>query len=189
MSFPTQFTPRRKTRSEFNPRWIILGSVVIIALALAAIYVTRDTSGEVGASSAKRPAPDFTLAGLDGQVSLTDFRGNVVLLNFWASWCPPCLEEMPALNAYYQDHRNDGFTLLAVNVDEDPATVQSFLQANGFDFPVALDMVGAVYERYGGAGLPSSFLIGPDGSLVKVWRPGAITRSMLDEDVTPLLKG
>jgi peroxiredoxin len=99
------------------------------------------------------------------------------------------MAEMPELFAYYQEYQDDGFVLLAVNVQEDLSTVQDFMRANGFDFPVVFDSTGMVYQRYGAGGLPSSFLVGPDGTLVKVWEPGRINRKMLDKDVTPRLRG
>jgi peroxiredoxin len=96
---------------------------------------------------------------------------------------------MPELQAYYAQYRSQGFILLAVDVSEDPETVSAFIAAKGFDFPVALDLTGAVHNLYGGEYLPISFLIGPDGRIVKMWRPGALTYSMLERDVTPLLRG
>jgi peroxiredoxin len=176
---------RLKKKAEIDPRLILVSTAVLIVLALALIYVTRDRPDSRASAT---PAPDFTLGGLSGDnVALSSFRGHYVLLNFWATWCPPCKAELPDLYAYYLAHRNDGFVLLGVDVEEDAATVAQFMQANRFDFPVALDITGMVYERYGGAGLPSSFLIGPDGSLVKVWQPGAISRAILERDVTPQL--
>jgi peroxiredoxin len=182
-------TTRRKRRAHehtYNPRLIVAGSVLIVAVAFAVIVLTADDSS-TRTANAGQTAADFTLPGLSGEVSLADFRGKYVLVNFWASWCPPCKAEMPDLYAYHRQYQAQGFTLLGVNVGEDANTVQAFLAAYGFDFPVALDLTGAVYNRYGGDGLPSSFLIGPDGTLVKAWRPGAITRAMLDRDVTPML--
>jgi len=180
-------TRRPKKKAEIDPRLILAGMAALIVLALAAIYFMRDRSGR---RTTVTPAPDFTLGGLNGNVSLSSFRGRYVLLNFWATWCPPCQAELPDLYAYFLAHQNDGFVLLGVDVEEDAATVTQFLQANRFDFPVALDTTGMVYERYGGAGLPSSFLIGPDGSLLKAWPPGAISRAILERDVTPhLTKG
>jgi len=175
---------RLKLKGEVDPRLILIGAAVIIVVALAAIYLTRDTSDR---RSNVTPAPDFTLSGLSGDVALSSFRGRYVLLNFWATWCPPCKAELPDLYAYYLAHQNDGFVLLGVDVEEDAATVAHFMQANRLSFPVALDITGMVYERYGGGGLPSSFLIGPDGSLVKAWKPGAISRAILERDVTPRL--
>ncbi|MCL4238793.1 MAG: TlpA family protein disulfide reductase [Anaerolineae bacterium] len=194
MAQPARRT-RRKQHKQLDPRLIIAGALLIIAGAIALMLLTRDEGPGSATRAASRAgegavvAPDFTLPGLDGEVALADFRGKYVLLNFWASWCPPCMAEMPDLYAYYRQHQDTGFTLLAVNVAEDEATVRAFLAANGFDFPVALDTTSAIYQQYGGAGLPSSFLIGPQGTLATMWRPGAITREMLDRDVTPLLRG
>lgn len=185
MTRPARYGRRRQTR-QLDPRLIVAGSVFVVALAFAVIVLTAGDNS-APAVSANQTAADFTLPGLNGDVSLADFRGKYVLINFWASWCPPCKAEMPDLYAYHRQYQDQGFTLLGVNVAEDKATVQAFLAANGFEFPVALDLTGAVYNRYGGDGLPSSFLIGPDGALIKAWRPGAITRAMLDRDVTPLL--
>lgn len=191
MAQPARRTRRKQSR-QLDPRLIVAGAVLIIAGTIALMAVTRDegTSSAAGAANTSEvAAPDFTLPGLGGEVALADFRGKYVLLNFWASWCPPCMAEMPDLYAYHRQYQDAGFTLLAVNVAEDEATVRTFLAANGFDFPVALDTTGAIYQQYGGAGLPSSFLIGPQGTLITMWRPGAITREMLDRDVTPLLNG
>jgi thiol-disulfide isomerase/thioredoxin len=188
-----RITPHRKKRVEISPPLIILGSIASILLAIALMVATRDDAPRTAAHAdpTSRPlAPDFTLGGLeDSKITLSDFRGHYVLLNFWATWCPPCQAEMPELQAYYRAYRSQGFILLAVDVGEDAATVSAFLEKNGFDFPVALDITGAVHSRYGGNSLPLSFLIGPDGELVKAWRPGALTRSMLEHDITPLLRG
>ena len=187
-------THRRKKRTEIDPRLIILGALVLIVLAIGLMLVTREdtiaTTAAMTDTAALPLAPDFTLAGLeDSRFTLSDFRGHYVLLNFWATWCPPCLAEMPELQAYYRDYRSKGFILLGIDVQEDAATVSAFLEKRGFDFPVALDMTGAVHAQYGVNALPLSVLVGPNGEIVKMWRPGAITRSMLDQDVTPLLKG
>lgn len=185
--------PPRRAKTEIDPRWIIAGAVLAIFLALAVIYVARDTSDDTQtvvenpAITVNRAAADFSLAGLDGPVTLSDFRGSYVLVNFWATWCPPCQREMPDLNAYYQQVQNRGFVLLAIDVEEDAAVVAAFMQENNFDFPVALDADGAVSIRYGATALPSSFLIGPDGTLIKRWQPGPLTQEILERDITPLL--
>ncbi len=187
-------TPRRKKQTEIDPRLIIFGSVALIVLAIGLMIVTRDdtatTAAQTTDTASVKMVPDFTLAGLeDSRISLSDFRGHYVLLNFWATWCPPCQAEMPELQAYYTDYRSQGFILLAIDVQEDPTTVSTFIASRGFDFPVALDMTGAVHAQFGINALPLSVLVGPNGELVKMWRAGAITRSMLEKDVTPLLGG
>ena len=158
------------------------------------MIVTRDNTSSTAAqttdTASVQMVPDFTLAGLDGNpVALSDFRGHYVLLNFWATWCPPCQAELPELQAYYTDYRSKGFVLLGIDVQEDPTMVSTFLQQRGFDYPVGVDTTGAVHASFGTNSLPLSVLVGPNGELIKMWRPGAITRSMLEQDVTPLLSG
>jgi thiol-disulfide isomerase/thioredoxin len=186
-------TRRRKKKTEIDPRLIILGSIALIILAVGLMIVTRDnnsTAAQTTDTASVKIVPDFTLAGLeDSKISLSDFRGHYVLLNFWATWCPPCQAELPELQAYYTAYRSKGFILLGIDVQEDPTTVSTFLQQRGFDFPVGVDMTGAVHASFGTNSLPLSVLVGPNGELIKMWRPGAITRSMLEQDVTPLLGG
>lgn len=185
----------RRTSHSFDPRWIILGAMLIIAALVALMFLVREDSGTAAAD--KTMADVFSLPTFDGgEISLADFRGQYVLLNFWASWCPPCKAEMPDLHAYYQAYKDQGFTVLAVSTNDDPANALQFVQDNRLTFPVVLDISASVYDlykwhaiqQYGGDGLPTSYLIGPDGALIKVWKPGAITRADLDRDVTPLLR-
>jgi thiol-disulfide isomerase/thioredoxin len=185
--------PRRKKKTEIDPRLIIFGSIALIIVAVGLMIVTRDdhsTAAQTTNTASVKTVPDFTLAGLeDSKISLSDFRGHYVLLNFWATWCPPCQAELPELQAYYTAYRSKGFILLGIDVQEDPTTVSTFLQQRGFDFPVGVDTTGAVHASFGTNSLPLSVLVGPNGELIKMWRPGAITRSMLEQDVTPLLGG
>jgi thiol-disulfide isomerase/thioredoxin len=88
-----------------------------------------------------------------------------VLINFWATWCPPCLEEMPAMERLYRQHRDGGFTLVAVSVDADSKLVAPFLTARKFSFPVALDPSMNMANTYGVRALPSSFIVARDGTL------------------------
>ncbi len=180
----------RRKKQPFDPRWIIAGAVVAIVVVVALMFFFREDTPTSTASSSAPAAPDFSVPALDGsKLSLSDFRGKYVLLNFWASWCPPCKAEMPELHAYYRSYQDKGFTLLAINVNDDPNSARAFIEANGFTFPVGLDLDGRVFNSYGGSALPTSFLIDPQGGLVKAWRPGAITRAMLEEEVTPRLGG
>ncbi len=188
---------RHSTRQKTNFLPLAILAVLVIAGAgLIFVAATRDSAGadenaasQPGSQVVQPRQGDFTLPGLDREIALADFRGSYVLLNFWATWCPPCKAEMPDLNAYHQAHQDANFTVLAVNVMEDAAPVEDFIARNGFSFPVALDSTGTVFEQYAGSSLPSSFLIGPDGALVKAWPPGMIDRATLDRDVTPLLEG
>ncbi|MFQ5830712.1 MAG: peroxiredoxin family protein [Candidatus Methylomirabilia bacterium] len=115
-----------------------------------------------------QPAPEFTVPDPNGaSVALADYRGKVVFINFWATWCPPCLREMPAMERLYKRFRDQGFVIVAISFDaEGGPVVRPFVTEHGFTFPVGLDPKMALVERYGVRGLPSSFLIDRDGNLV-----------------------
>jgi peroxiredoxin len=111
-------------------------------------------------------AEDFSLnTPGSGKFRLFDHHGQVVLINFWATWCPPCLEEMPAMERLYRQHRDGGFTLVAVSVDADSKLVAPFVTARKFSFPVALDPSMNMANTYGVRALPSSFIVARDGTL------------------------
>ena len=133
-------------------------------------------------------APDVTLTDTHGVThSLADYRGQVVLVNLWATWCPPCKAEMPTLQAYYKKYQNEGFTIVAIN-DGDPTTdVLQFEQDYQLSFPIWLDpKYYATEQAFKTVNLPSSFLIDRDGSIRLQW-VGAISRKMLDQYVTPII--
>jgi len=111
------------------------------------------------------PAPDFSLRDLNGQtLRLSDYRGKVVLLNFWATFCSPCRREMPALEALWHDYRGQGLIVLAVAADRgDPDQVRRFIEAGGYSFPVVLDADGTVRRAYEVVALPMTYIIGRDG--------------------------
>lgn len=110
------------------------------------------------------PAPEITLTNLRGQeVRLSDLRGKVVLLNFWATWCKPCKEEMPAMQASYDKLREQGFVVLAVNELEDTEKVIEHVRKHGHTFPVVMDHDNVVANHYGVVGLPASFLVDRQG--------------------------
>jgi len=112
------------------------------------------------------PAPDFTLKGIDGRnLRLQEQRGQVVLVNFWATWCGPCRQEMPHLNRLYDKYRASGFTLLAVNIDDDPRTAIATAAKMGLRFPVLLDTDKTVSKRYALGSMPATVLIDRDGKV------------------------
>ena len=127
-----------------------------------------------------RLAEDFTLPTPDGATfRLSEQRGKVVLVNFWATWCPPCLEEMPAMERLWRRHKDAGFVLVAVSLDTDPKKVPPFVSARKFSFPIALDPKMGVAEKYGVRALPSSFVLDRDGTVAgialgpRAWDGGA----------------
>jgi peroxiredoxin len=116
--------------------------------------------------SRQKLAEDFTLATHGGgKVGLKEQRGKVVMINFWATWCPPCLEEMPAMERLYRQHKEAGFTLIAVSVDADPKKVAPFVTEHKLTFPIGLDPRMEMANSYGVRALPSSFIVGRDGNL------------------------
>jgi peroxiredoxin len=170
-------------------------AVLLILGGLSGLWLTNQasSSGQATAGQFTTPAtkaveaPDFTLQSLDGRtVKLSDYRGKVVLLNTFATWCPPCRAEMSDLEAYYREHKEDGFVVLAVNDEESASTVANFVQAQGFTFLVLLDPDGKVLNRYGVHGLPTSFFIDRKGMVRGVWS-GQLSPARLKEMVDPLL--
>jgi thiol-disulfide isomerase/thioredoxin len=110
---------------------------------------------------------DFTLPLLDGEnVTLSSLKGKVVLLNFWATWCPPCREEMPSMEVLYQRYKDLEFEMLAVNLREDTNTIRQFMERNGFTFPVPLDQYGRVGSVYGIRSIPTTLIINKDGIII-----------------------
>ncbi|MBI4637567.1 MAG: TlpA family protein disulfide reductase [Candidatus Rokubacteria bacterium] len=111
-------------------------------------------------------ADDFTVSTPEGKsFRLSAQRGKLVLVNFWATWCPPCREEMPAMERLYRQHRDRGFVMVAVSLDADPAVVRPFVAERGFTFSVGLDPKMQVANAYGVRALPSSFVIDRSGNL------------------------
>ena len=109
-------------------------------------------------------APDFTLKNLQGSnIRLSEYRGQVVLLNFWASWCGPCRQEMPLLDRIHQRYQDAGFAVVSVNVEGDQVPARALAQETGVTFPVLIDTNQQVSELYGLEAMPSSILIDRDG--------------------------
>jgi thiol-disulfide isomerase/thioredoxin len=135
------------------------------------------------------PIVDFTVVDLEEQdVHLSDLRGNVVLVNFWASWCSPCREEMPILQAYYLAHKDENFVLVGVNVSDRPERVRELVAENGYQFPIWLDPPGNVLIDLRMQGLPASLLIDAEGHLIDRW-VGPVAEGSLDAIVGPHLAG
>jgi thiol-disulfide isomerase/thioredoxin len=116
--------------------------------------------------SFKIKAFDFKLKDLNGKdVSLSDYRGKKVFLNFWASWCPPCKAEMPEMEKLYQETKDSDLVILTVNLGEDKSIVQKFINDNRYDFPVLLDTDNVVASKYQVVSIPTSFFIDKEGNI------------------------
>lgn len=128
-------------------------------------------------------APDFTLVNLEGEpVRLSDLRGEVVLLNFWATWCGPCLLEMPVIEARYQQ---GGFQVLAVDFDEPAERVAAYLVDLGLSFPALLDPGGEIQRLYQVRGYPTSFFIDREG-IIQILHVGPLNAAQLDSNLAQL---
>ena len=134
-------------------------------------------------------APDFVLETLDGEpVHLSDYHGKKVLLNFWATWCGPCRQEMPAMQEFYDNHR-DEIEILAVNVTASEKTVvdvQDFIDEFDFTYPTLLDKDASVSEEYQALGLPMTYFIGTDGKIQAPRKMGEMTYDYMVETMQTL---
>ena len=170
--------------------------VFILLLGLAWIFVSADksntsTAGKVPAPQQGFLAPDFELKTTTGEtIKLSDLRGQAVLVNLWATWCPPCRAEMKSIEKVYNEYKDQGLVVLAVDMtyQDDPTQIASFVAAQGLTFPILLDETGAVGKSYHLRSLPSSFFINRDGIITKVVIGGPMAEALLRTRVEEILK-
>lgn len=145
---------------------LLLLLVLLPALACAGSERPKDTPRSLTIGSI---APDFSLENMQGErVSLSQLRGKVVIVNFWATWCPPCRSEMPSMEVLHQTFKDDGLVLLAINVEQGGRqAVAKFLQESPYSFPILLDEQREVQNLYGVFQFPESFIIDRNGVVVK----------------------
>ena len=131
------------------------------------IFIISLLTGIAGHAFANgEAAPDFTLKSSNGSnIKLSELRGEVVMINFWATWCGPCRQEMPALEALYQEYHDLGFTILGVNVEEDSSKAVSMIKDFGISFPVLFDTDSKASKLYEVSTMPSTVLIDRDGKI------------------------
>lgn len=166
---------------------LIVGGVVIL-LAVFWLLLGSAHDQNVIPARAGSSLGDFSLKDIQGKtVRLSDYKGKPVLVNAWATWCPPCKAEMPLLNQYFQAHASDGFMLLAVNAGDSQNEAASFASQNGLAFPVLLDPGAQLLSQLGIHSFPTSILIGRDG-IVKSIHLGMFTSDTIETELTPLLK-
>lgn len=152
-----------------NKRSIARPACALRIVASVAFAIVAGTASSAIAPST--PAPDFSLHAMKGpNMRLKDQRGRVVMVNFWATWCAPCRQEMPQLNRLYEKYRTSGFVLLGVNVDEDASKAAEVATKLGVTFPVLLDADKTVSKLYDLSTMPSTVLIDRDGKVRYVHR-------------------
>jgi peroxiredoxin len=158
--------PRKNTKLLLTILFAVIVSVTLIFL----LRQERDsTLTSVGPIQVGLPAPNFTFPDLNGQqVSLSDHRGRVVLVNIWATWCPPCRQEMPSMQKLYERFKGENFEILAVSLDSTGReAVGPFMRKMNLTFPALLDPEENIRPLYGITGVPESFIIDKEGILVE----------------------
>jgi cytochrome c biogenesis protein CcmG, thiol:disulfide interchange protein DsbE len=168
----------------------------ILILGFAWILMSADksgisTAGEIPAPQQGFLAPDFELQTTEGEtIKLSDLRGQPVLVNLWATWCPPCRAEMPAIEKVYNDYKDQGLVVLAVNMtaQDTSSNITPFIDEYGLTFPVLLDEDNSVASAYQLRSLPSSFFIDRDGIIREVVIGGPMAEALLRTRVEQILK-
>ncbi len=178
---------RRKRQQQ--AMWMWGGGLLLILTALVFMARTGSSCGVSAMAQMGEPASDFTLKDIEGNtVHLSDYEGQTVLINFWATWCPPCRAEMPALKAYYEAHQDEGFVILAINAQEGLSQVRQFAYDYRLPFPVLLDETACAISGYGVQSFPTSIIVGPDGRVQKI-HIGMLDPETLENEVTPIVRG
>jgi cytochrome c biogenesis protein CcmG/thiol:disulfide interchange protein DsbE len=176
-------------------RWRLF-SLFVLALGAGWIWIsaapTGDTpSGRIPAPRQGFQAPDFSLTTLTGEmVTLSELRGQPVLINLWATWCPPCRAEMPDLQATYEKYNQQGFTILAINAtyQDSQTSAASFVEEYGLTFPILLDTSGETARLYQMRALPTSFFIDREGIIQEVVVGGPMSPALLQVRVEKILQ-
>jgi len=170
--------------------------VLILTLGFAWILVSADrsgasTSGRIPAPQQGFLAPDFELKTPAGEsITLSDLRGQAVLVNLWTTWCPPCRAEMQSIEKLYREYKDQGFTVLAINItyQDDPSAVMPFINEQGLTFPILMDETGGTAKAYQLRSLPSSFFIRRDGMINDVVIGGPMSEALLRTRIEDILK-
>jgi peroxiredoxin len=176
----------RRRKQQRNIILLVTGGLLI--LIAAGFLLLKDAPvKELGPAQVGQPLGDFSLTDIAGRtVQLSDYAGKFVLINAWATWCPPCKAEMPDLNAFYETYQDNDFIILAVNGGDPASEAAAFADQVGLTFPVLLDPNTQVLDSLGVHSYPTSILVGPDG-VVKTIHIGMFTPEMLEEEITPFI--
>lgn len=169
----------KKTNKKRNRA--IMRSIILSILVAAIGYTIYNsvTAENIEVLKVGDKAPDFTLQDMDGTShKLSDYEGEGVFLNFWGTWCAPCVKEMPAMDRQYQEFEEQGVQVLAVNIAQSDFEVQSFVDRFGLSFPVVIDKSRSVMNAYNIRPLPTTILVNPKGEIERI-----VTGEMTEEDI------
>jgi thiol-disulfide isomerase/thioredoxin len=190
-------THRRKKHNVNYSQFLVGAGVILIGVMLLLLLVfnkkedasaqASSTTNSNAAGLVNYPAPELSLQNVTGkQESLSDYRDNVVLVNNWATWCPPCKAEIPTLEAYYKAHNADGFVIIGIEAGESQNEVLEFVQSSAITYPIWIDLENASLKAFNSSGLPNSYVIDRKGAVRFAW-VGEINRDVLEKYVTPLI--
>jgi cytochrome c biogenesis protein CcmG/thiol:disulfide interchange protein DsbE len=188
----TKKQSRRKDQKPFPVLPMLVG-LALVGFGALAMYSPASNTNAVSSSSVvpmevNFAAPELSLQNINGKTeSLAAYRTDVVLVNNWATWCPPCKAEMPTLSDYYNEHHADGFTIVAVEAGDPLQPVAQFAESYQLQFPVWLDPNGDSINAFGNGNLPNSYVIDRTGMVRYAWT-GEISKDMLEKYVTPLIE-
>jgi cytochrome c biogenesis protein CcmG/thiol:disulfide interchange protein DsbE len=154
-------------------QWLVVAGVVLL-LGGGAIAATRVLHGELSAIAVGGPAPEFRAVTVDSNPrmrTLADYKGDVVLLNVWATWCGPCRVEMPSMEALHREFGKQGLRVVAVSIDQiaGPPQIRDFARELGLTFDILHDSAQTIVRAYQVNGYPQSFVIGRDGTIRRKW--------------------
>lgn len=167
------------------PLLAVLGALLVVALLSFGVVNAQTGTLEVG-----KPMPDATLPRLDGEGSgsIADHRGKWVLVNLWASWCDPCREEAPDLQAFHERHRDDGVVVLGIDSRDLTPDARAFVDEYELTYPMLRDGDGSFSERLAATGFPETFLVDPQG-ILRLVRRGPVDEAYLERFVEPAVTG
>ena len=161
---------------------VVLGIIISVFVGLLSMGLLSKSSvtGRSGKELVGRQAPRFTAPLIGGgSTELDDYLGGPLIVNFWSSWCPPCRKEIPDLENVWKEHKEDGITILGVNVQDDEQNAELYLAEFGVTFPNVIDLGGKITVDYGVTGLPVTFFISSEGKVIGRW-VGALDEERLE---------
>lgn len=177
-----------------NQRIILYILILIAGASWTVLSIDNTRTSAAGITSAPQAgfiAPDFTLNSLAGETyTLSKFQGQAILVNLWATWCPPCRAEMPAIEKMYQEYKDQGFIVLSVDMtyQDDPSAVSPFAKEYGLNFPILLEETGDMASAYQLRSLPSSFFVDREGVISEVVIGGPMSEALLRARIEQILK-